>query len=133
MSLTGRFSALFLAALLAVLVAFSTALYVAARVYLDRRLGERVTAALAILAAAAEVHPDGVEWEPRERILHLGEETGPDRLRWAVFDENGRLIDRSRNFDASDLTAPWPPRPRVPRLVDRHGRSWRVAERMLRP
>jgi two-component system, OmpR family, sensor kinase len=81
MSLTGRFSALFLAALGLALAIFSTALYVSARIYLDRRVRERLDAALAILTAAAEVHPDGVEWEPRERSIVLGQEAGADRLR----------------------------------------------------
>ena len=137
MSLTGRFSALFLAALAVVLVAFSTALYVAARVYLHRRVGERLDAALAVLAAAAEVHPEGVEWEPQERVLPLGQEPGPERLRWMVFDPRGRRIDRSRNLAEADLTPDWTPRPghaRLPaRLVDRRGRTWRVSQRRLGP
>ena len=90
MSLTGRFSAIFLSALALVLVGFSTVLYVSARIYLDRQVGDRLAAALAILAAAAEIHPDGVEWEPQERILPLGQESGADRLRWMVFDDRGR-------------------------------------------
>ena len=105
MSLTGRFSALFLAALALVLVGFSTVLYVSARIYLDRQVGDRLTAALAILAAAAEIHPDGVEWEPQERVLPLGQESGPERLRWLVFDDRGRRVDHSRNLADADLDA----------------------------
>jgi hypothetical protein len=81
MSLNGRFSALFLGALGLVLVGFSTVLYISARIYLDRRVSDRLGAALAVLAAAAEIHTDGVEWEPQERILPLGQESGPERLR----------------------------------------------------
>ena len=44
MSLTGRFSALFLSTLALVLVGFSTVLYVSARVYLDRQVNDRLTA-----------------------------------------------------------------------------------------
>jgi signal transduction histidine kinase len=137
MSLTGRFSALFLAALALVLVAFSTVLYVAARIYLDRQVGDRLTAALAILAAAAEIHADGVEWEPQERVLPLGQDSGPERLRWMVFDNRGRRVDQSRNWAESDLTAAWIPDPktaRLPaRLVDRRGRIWRASQRRIRP
>ena len=137
MSLTGRFSALFLGALGLVLVVFSTVLYVSARIYLDRRVSDRLDASLAVLAAAAEIHPDGVEWEPQERVLPLGQEPGPERLRWIVFDGLGHRIDHSRNLVDAELTADWVPRPggvQLPsRLVDRLGRSWQVAQRRLRP
>ena len=67
MSLAGRFSAFFLSVLALVLLGFSLTLYISARIYLTRQLSDRVGAALAVLAAAAEIHPDGVEWEPQER------------------------------------------------------------------
>ncbi len=105
MSLTGRFSTLFLVALGLLLLGFSLALYVSARVYLDRQLSERLDAGLDVLAAAAEIQPDGVEWEPQERILPLGQESGPDRLRWMVVDSRGHLIDRSRNLGEGGPTA----------------------------
>lgn len=136
MSLTGRFSALFLAALGVSLAIFSTALYVSARVYLDRRVRERLDAALAILAAAAEIHPDGVEWEPLERSIALGQEPGPDRLRWVVLDDRGHPVDRSPNLAGSEDLADELTPPGAPvggRLVDRHGGAWRVARQVLRP
>jgi signal transduction histidine kinase len=135
MSLTGRFSALFLGTLGVVLVGFSAILYVAARIYLDRQVDSRLDAALAVLAAAAEVHPDGVEWEPQERVLPLGQESGPERLRWIVFDEQGERIDHSRNLVDAELTADWVPRSgeaALPSpLVDSSGRTWRIAQRRL--
>jgi two-component system, OmpR family, sensor kinase len=137
MSLTGRFSALFLSALALVLVGFSTALYVSARIYFEHRVSDRLAAALAILSAAAEIHPEGVEWEPQERVLPLGQESGDDRLRWMVFDDRGRRLDHSRNLDEADLTSAWTPRAgtaELPaRLVDRRGRSWRASQRRIRP
>ena len=137
MSLTGRFSAFFLSALALVLVGFSTALYVSARIYFERQVRDRLAAALAILSAAAEIHPDGVEWEPQERVLPLGQESGADRLRWMVFDDRGRRVDHSRNLVDADLTAAWTPRAgtaELPaRLVDRQGRSWRASQRRIRP
>ena len=133
MSLTGRFSALFLGALGLVLVGFSTVLYLSARIYLDRQVSDRLDASLAVLAAAAELHADGVEWEPQERILPLGQEPGPERLRWIVFDGQGRRVDHSRNLIDAELTGDWIPRPggaELPsRLVDRSGRTWQVAQR----
>jgi signal transduction histidine kinase len=136
MSLTGRFSALFLAALGLALAIFSTALYVSARVYLDRRVRERLDAALAILAAAAEIHPEGVEWEPRERALELGQESGADRLRWMVLDDRGRRIGHSPNLDGSEDLAAELARPVGSgrgRLVDRKGAAWRFSRRVLWP
>ena len=138
MSLTGRFSALFLAALALALVVFSTALYVSARIYLDRRVRERLDAALAILAAAAEIHPNGVEWEPRERALALGQESGADRLRWLVLDERGRLgRSLASTWPTRRLVAEGSARPgelgRPRRLWDRQGEAWRVSRRVLRP
>ncbi len=136
LSLTGRFSALFLAALGLALAIFSTALYLSARVYMERRVRERLDAALAILAAAAEIHPDGVEWEPYERALSLGEESGPDRLRWLVLDDRGRRVDHSRNLDEAGLPLEDLARPADEgrsRLVDRQGGAWRISRRILRP
>lgn len=136
MSLTGRFSALFLAALGLSLAIFSTALYVSARVYLDRRVRERLDAALAILAAAAEIHPDSVEWEPQERSIALGQETGADRLRWVVLDDQGRPLDRSPNLAESEDLAEELARHAGAgrgRLTDRQGAAWRVSRRVLEP
>ncbi len=137
MSLTGRFSAIFLSALTLVLVGFSAVLYISARIYLDRQVGDRLAAALAILAAAAEIHAHGVEWEPQERILPLGQDSGVDRLRWIVFDNRGRCVDHSRNWADSDLTATWIPDHKTTlkstRLVDRRGRNWRASQRRIWP
>src|SRR5262249_9914101 len=128
LSLTGRFSALFLAALGLALSIFSTALCVSARFYLDRRVREQLDAALEILAAAAEIHPEGVEWEPEERALPLGRESGPDRLRWLVLDDRGHRVDASLNLAGRDDLARGLARPGGPdraRLVDRRGVDWR--------
>ena len=130
MSLTGRLSAVFLAVLAAVLAAFSATLYGAAWAHLHRQAADRADAALDVLTAAAEIHPDGVEWEPRERLLPLGRGGGPDQLRWAVLDDRGRPVDRSVNLPDADLPAP---RATTGRLDDRHGRPWLAARRRVRP
>ena len=63
----------------------------------------------------------------------LGQESGADRLRWIVFDDRGRRLDRSRNLDGAGLTAAWTPPPgssRLPaRLADRRGSPLRVSQR----
>ncbi len=137
MRLASRLSAFFLAALAAVLLGFSTALFLSAWSYLNRQVDDRLQAALAVLAAAVEITPGGVEWEPQERELPLGHESGPDRLRWTVHEAGGRRIDHSRNLIDADLTPDWTPRPDdaelPPRLVDRPGRWWRIAQRRISP
>ncbi len=137
MGLTNRFSALFLSALGLILLGFSTTLYLSAHIYLHRQAKERLSSALAVLAAAAEIHADSVEWEPQERALPLGQESGNERLRWLVFDERGVRVDHSRNLVESELTPAWTPQKgtvRLPdRLSDRQGRVWGIAQRRLLP
>jgi signal transduction histidine kinase len=122
-SLVSRLSAFFLAALGAVLVGFSVALYVLADGYLKRQARERLDAALATLSAAAEISPAGVEWEPGERILGLGRDPGADAARWAILDDRGRIVDRSANFDAT--------RPALELPRDLSGRTWQSRTRRV--
>ncbi len=137
MRLSTRLSAFFLGALAVVLAGFSMALFASAWSYLHRQVDERLDAALAVLAAAAEIHPDGVEWEPDQRDLPLGRGAGPDRLRWIVSDESGRRVDRSRNLDDAEMGRDWEFRPGDPsppkQVADRLGRTWRVGQRRLSP
>ncbi len=137
MSLIGRFSTLFLVTLALVLLGFSTALYFAARTYLHRQVAERSASALAVLAAAAEVHPDGVEWEPQERVLPLGLETGAEQLGWMVSDDQGHRVDRSRNLDEAGMTLCQDSRAGVAvgpvRISDARGRAWQVARHRVVP
>ncbi len=137
MSLTRRFSILFLVILSLVLLGFSTALFVSARIYLDRQVRDRLEAAVAVLAAAAEIHPDGVEWEPQERVLPLGQETGPGQMRWLVFDDRGRRLDHSRNWPLGELSAQWALHPdtmEMPdRYTDRDKITWLLGRGQVRP
>lgn len=103
MTLTTRLTAAALAALAAVLAGFSAALYLFARDHLYRRADDRLAAAAAVLAAAAEVHPDGVEWEPAERRLAPG--PGGDGVVWLVTGPGGRVVDRAVPEDAADFLA----------------------------
>jgi signal transduction histidine kinase len=119
-----------------ILAAFSAATYLNARRSFHHLVDERPDSALAVLAAA-EVHPGDVEWEPQECVLPIGQDGGADRLRWMVFDDEGRRVDQSRNLTDSEPTPVWAPRPgsaRLPdRLTDRAGRTWRVAQRRVVP
>jgi two-component system OmpR family sensor kinase len=103
MSLTGRVSTFFLGALAVALAGAGTALYAITATYFERQSDERLTAALDTLAAAAEVNPPGVEWEPNDRNLTLGRDTGEDAVRWTVHDSAGRSVAESPNLGGVDL------------------------------
>src|SRR4051794_33933199 len=90
MSLTARLSAFFLAALALVLAGFSTTLYVLASNYLHHQVDGRVASALDAICTAAEVQPDGVEWEGEEHPPTIGQGDGIDEVRWTVQDDRGR-------------------------------------------
>ncbi|HKB34814.1 MAG TPA: ATP-binding protein [Gemmataceae bacterium] len=135
MSLTARLSAFFLAALAVVLIGFSTALFVLARAYLYRRVDERLVSAVDTLAAAAEFKPGGLEWEPHERRLSIGEGAGDEPVRWAVRDGEGRLVTggtargtedfwRAEEFGATADGGS---------TVSHDGQRWRVLSRRLEP
>lgn len=102
MTLTTRLTVIALAALAIVLAGFSVALYAVASDHLYRRAEERLGAAVNVLVAAAEVKPDGVEWEPAERRLGLG---SGDGIVWLVTDPDGRVVDRAAPADAADFLA----------------------------
>lgn len=106
MSITGRLTSYFLAALGGVLIAFSAFLYVLSARHLHGLMDRRLEAALHVLTAAIEVHPDDVEWEPLERAIPLGQDADPTHVRWSLQDERGNLIDGSRNLTASEPAGP---------------------------
>ncbi|MCX7664605.1 MAG: HAMP domain-containing histidine kinase [Gemmataceae bacterium] len=99
MNLINRLSLYALASLAVVLVGFSVALYFLAATYLHHQANHRLEAALQTLVASTEVFADHVEWEPLLRRITLGEDEGPDQLRWTVHSSDGRLIDCSRNLE----------------------------------
>src|SRR5262249_38766848 len=135
-SLTTRLSLFFLAALAVVLVAFSLTLYLLADVHLHRQLDDRLEAAARTLSSAAEVEPDGVEWEPGVRPLALSHGSFGDHLCWAVTTDEGRVIGRSKQPEAEELLAAARAAPgeygRPHRLVHA-GRAWRVIRLRLAP
>jgi hypothetical protein len=137
MTLTGRVSLFFLGALAAVLAGFSAALYALADVYLHRQADERLDAALNTLAAAAELAPDGVEWDPNQRDLSSSRGRPEKGWVWVVLNHRGRPIDRSEGAPASALVDAYP----AAALAEGSGRQdaafagapWRLAHRRLRP
>ena len=120
------------AALAVVLVGFSVALYALAAKHLHRQADERLEAALNTLAAAAEIEPDGVEWEPEERSLSFGRRTVEGQFVLAGPRRPGRA-DR-RLGDGRDRPRPRPtrrrdgPRERLASFTDDSGVPWRVDE-----
>jgi signal transduction histidine kinase len=136
MRLSTRLSIFFLAALALVLIGFSTALFAMASRYLHRQIDERLEATLNTLAAAAEISPAGVEWEPGERMLSFGHRTLEVPLCWLVCDEQGHRLDGSpnRELDRVLLTASGIDFDRrLGSITDSRGVSWRVLHRRLEP
>lgn len=90
-----RLTIYYVTAIAVVLIGFSIALYLLASKHLNRQAYERLEAALNTLAAAAEIEPDGVTWEPEERSLTFGRRTLEGPLVWRVADAQGTRIDGS--------------------------------------
>jgi heavy metal sensor kinase len=108
MTLSARLSAFFLAALALVLVGFALTVYLLARAYLRHQSGERLATALETLDAAVEREPDGLDWDPSEHHVTLGQDAQPGQVRWTVHDGQGRTVARSPNLDATAGGADWP-------------------------
>lgn len=93
MSLSTRLNLFFLTALALVLVGFSSVLYGLVRSHLYGQLDSQVATTMEILVAAAEVEPDGLDWEPELRRLPARWQGAPPV--WVVIDEDGNRIDGS--------------------------------------
>lgn len=126
LTLTTRLLLFFLGSLAAILVGFSVLLWLLARRYLNSQAEERLGAALNTLAAAAEVAPDGTEWEPQERALRVGAGPLGAPIVWAVADEAGDVLDES-NKGAAELIA----RAMAARGLSATDGSWIVRKRRL--
>jgi heavy metal sensor kinase len=99
MTLAGRLSLFFLAALAVVLVGFSASLYGLARHHLFQQLDERCASALDTLTAPVEDEPGGLDWDAGERLLPPARTFGDGSLVWAVFDGQGRRVPSSPAVD----------------------------------
>ena len=140
MSLTTRLSAFLLIALAVVLSGFSGALYLLANTYLTRQLDERLQRALDTLEASVDIEPGGLEWEPADRKMELGVDTGISAVRWAVRDGRGVPVDRSENSRppkprAAEFPSDWSPPRWPPDTTDGTAfgaaNGWRLAARWL--
>jgi signal transduction histidine kinase len=132
MTLTNRLLVFSVGALAVVLTGFSAGVYLLARHHLNNRLTDRLDAAIYTLVAAAEVSPDGVEWEPAERSLRF---TPGEGIVWQVSDLNGRVVVGSAKapelvpgieFMADGAN-------QLNELSDKQGRHWRMKQERLRP
>jgi signal transduction histidine kinase len=131
MSLSNRFLILLLGTLGLVLVGLSTALYVTSRIYLDRRVDDRLTAILSMLNTCADATPGWVRWEPREKRLPPSRWRERDATTWLVTDGRGHLLTCPRDLRHEELRLSWASRigagTLTDRVRDRMGRSWRVS------
>ncbi len=97
MTLTNRLTLFYLVTLAVVLAAFAGSAYGLMRTILFRQLSERSTAMLDTLVAAAEIEPDGIDWEPEKRKLLFSGES--ERQNWAVFDGSGKRVDGANDAE----------------------------------
>jgi heavy metal sensor kinase len=93
MTLTNRLTLFYLVTLGAVLAAFAGSAYWLISTLLFRQLSDRATGTLDTLVAAAEIEPDGIDWEPQSRKLQLGTSAEP---LWAVYDGAGKRVDGAK-------------------------------------
>jgi signal transduction histidine kinase len=136
MTLTTRLSAFFLAALAAVLIGFSGAIFLLVRADLGHRLDARLRSGLDTLEASIDVEAEGLEWEPADRRLGIGTGDASDDIRYAIRDGEGRVLDLSPNaegsrFPAHWLPAAWPVEPPDGIVLGR-SEGWRLAARRIR-
>jgi heavy metal sensor kinase len=136
MSLTTRLTAFFLGALALLLAGFTATLFLLARSHLQRQVGERLEGALHTLVAAIEFNPEGLEWEPNQRLVTLGQGPEAEQVRWLVRDDVGASVARSRNLDpsAAQVLGRLPmgeTRPQRPLRVPIAARPWQVVQRRV--
>jgi heavy metal sensor kinase len=135
MSLATRLSGFFLAALALVLAGFSVTLYLRAASHFQHDLDERMTTALDILIESIDLDSDEVEWKPARRPTIPVAHPQDDPVRWAVFDDAGRVLDRTWELAAADLARIRALAPDSSHIhatfADRDGRQWRLAVRRI--
>jgi signal transduction histidine kinase len=130
-TLTTRLSLFFLAALAVVLAGFSATLYLLADAHLHEQIDDRARGALDTLAAAAEVEPGGVEWEPHTRPQVTEPRRGGSSVRWAVRAPGGAVLDATADpaggSPLPEVDPHWHPFP----YTDPEGRRWQVGCRRI--
>ena len=107
MSLATRLSGFFLAALATALVAFSVALFLLAWAHLQHDFDEALTRTLDTLSNSVDLDSDEAKWRPSPRPAIPEAHPGEGPVRWAVFDDRGRPVDRTWDLGSADLTRIW--------------------------
>jgi heavy metal sensor kinase len=135
MSLATRLSGFFLAALALVLAGFSVTLFLLAWAYLQHHSDERLTTALDMLAESVDLDSEEVKWKPVRRPTIPVTHPQEDPVRWVVFDDRGRLVERTWDLGSEDLgriRALAPDYSHIhARFVDRERRNWRLVVRRI--
>jgi signal transduction histidine kinase len=135
MSLTTRLVGFSLAALAVVLVGFSALVLLLAQADVDRHVDRRVQGTLDAMAAAVEVKPNGLEWEPDQRGFALSSVPGDAPVAWLVYADGKLLVSRGAPLRTAELERGFPgdssPRP-LADWRDRKHRSWRVELRRIK-
>jgi signal transduction histidine kinase len=131
MRLATRLTWFFLAAMAVVLLGFSIAVYASLADHLHRQVDERLASVLNTLAAAAEIGPEGIDWEPEGRNLSLGGPALGERFSWRVSDGWGRRLDGSTSGAVdrglARLADGDGPARRQGRVTDESGSEWQIA------
>jgi heavy metal sensor kinase len=135
MSLATRLSGFFLAAVALLLAAVSVTLFLLAGLHLQRDMDERMTMGLDALLQSVSIDSDEVEWTPGARPTIPGEHPGDDPLRWAVYNDRGRVVDRCWKLNNEDLAKIGAMAPEFGHIhtqfLDSKGESWRLVVRRI--
>jgi heavy metal sensor kinase len=128
-------SGFFLAALALVLAGFSVTLFLLAGAHFQRDMDERMTMGLDALLQSVSIDSDEVEWEPGARPTIPGAHPQDDPVRWTVFDDRGRVVDRCWELGADDLARIGAMAPSLghihARFLDSKGEPWRLVVRRV--
>jgi heavy metal sensor kinase len=135
MSLATRLSGFFLGALALVLAGFSVTLYLLAGAHFQRDTDEWMTLGLDSLLRSVSIDSDEVEWRPGARPTIPGEHPQDDPVRWAVYDDRGRVVDRCWELGPDDLAKIGAMAPDFghvhARFIDSKGEVWRLVVRRV--
>jgi signal transduction histidine kinase len=136
-TLTNRLSLFFLTTLAAVLAGFSITLYYLASAHLHHQASQRLETTLNTLAAAVDVGPEGLEWEPTARHLDLGAAGPGEQVVWQVCGDKGQIIDASERPGAraalGAAAASLASAPGSATRLDWSGQRWQFSSRFLEP
>ncbi len=125
----------FLITLGAVLVGFSMALLVIANAFLHKQVDERLDAALNTLGAAADVGPEGVEWEFDERPALMKAAASQENVAWRVSDDRDGTVDSDRQPGTVEMLTnalqTLSSRKQTTARLDWNGVGWQIGHRRL--